>query len=156
MPCPPAAAARADTAWASSKSNCRRMGRVVLRGQSASPAAALRMDRGVENLMRMAGLPLGQAVTHGTRIQPSRRRSRPYRGLAPGERADMVEFRFDPASLRIEVLATWMSGRKCSAEPPYRSRASAPRWIAAAPAIPVSADTHAGRAPRRFHSSWTA
>ncbi len=38
----------------------------------------------------------------------------------------------------------------------YRNNASAPRWIAAAPAIPVRAETQAGAAPRRFHSSWTA
>ena len=41
-------------------------GRVVLAGQDRLAGSALRMDRGVENLMRLCGLPLADAVRMAT------------------------------------------------------------------------------------------
>lgn len=87
-------------------------GRVVLAGTDRLAGSALRMDRGVENLVRLAGLALPEAVRMAT-TNPARAGRIPGRqgGLAAGERADLVQFRFHPAGPRVEVLATWLSGR---------------------------------------------
>jgi len=73
--------------------------------------SSLRMDRGVENLMRIAGLTLAEAITMAT-TNPARaaRVGGRIRGLQPGSRADVVKFRF--ADGRIEVLETYLSGRR--------------------------------------------
>jgi len=86
--------------------------RVVLAGQNKLAGSALRMDRGVENLMRLAGLTLAQAVTMAT-VSPARAGRFPARlnGLHPGDRADVIEFRFDAAGPRIEILKTYLGGR---------------------------------------------
>ncbi len=88
-------------------------GRVVLRGQDRLAGSALRMDRGVENLMRLTGIPLASAVEMAT-TNPARAGRVPDRvdGLSPGDRADLVEFRFDARALRVEVVGTWISGRR--------------------------------------------
>jgi N-acetylglucosamine-6-phosphate deacetylase len=96
-------------------------GRVVLAGTDRLAGSALRMDRGIENLMGIAGLGLAEAVRMAT-ANPARAgkiRGREH-GLAPGDRADLVEFRL--AQGQIEVLATWLSGRQV-----YRKNDSAPR-----------------------------
>ncbi|MBZ5624482.1 MAG: amidohydrolase family protein [Acidobacteriia bacterium] len=88
-------------------------GRVVLAGQDRLAGSALRMDRAIENLIRIAGLSLADAVrmatTNAARAGKVPRRTN---GLAQGERADLVQFRFDPAAARIEVVSTWLSGRR--------------------------------------------
>jgi hypothetical protein len=33
-------------------------------------------------------------------------------GLAPGAPADLVQFRFDPAEARLEIISTWLAGRQ--------------------------------------------
>jgi N-acetylglucosamine-6-phosphate deacetylase len=88
-------------------------GRVVLAGTDRLAGSGLRMDRGIENLMRLVGMPLGDAVRMAT-TNAARAGNVPGRanGLAAGDRADLVEFRFDAEAQRIEVLATWVSGRK--------------------------------------------
>jgi N-acetylglucosamine-6-phosphate deacetylase len=85
-------------------------GRVVLAGEDRLAGSALRMDRGVENLVRLAGISLSDAVRMAT-VNAVRAGAVPGRqqGLAPGDRADLVQFRF--AAGRVEVLNTWMSGR---------------------------------------------
>ncbi|HEY2013333.1 MAG TPA: N-acetylglucosamine-6-phosphate deacetylase [Bryobacteraceae bacterium] len=85
--------------------------RVVLAGQDRLAGSALRMDRGVENLMRMTGMPLEDAVRLAT-TNAARAGKVPGRtkGLAAGDRADLVEFTLDAG--HIEVLATWISGRR--------------------------------------------
>ncbi len=87
-------------------------GRVVLAGTDRLAGSALRMDRGVENLVRLAGLELPDAVRMAT-TNAARAGRIPGRqgGLATGDRADLVQFRYDPAGPRLEVLATWLSGR---------------------------------------------
>jgi N-acetylglucosamine-6-phosphate deacetylase len=87
-------------------------GRVVLAGTGRLAGSALRMDAGVGNLVRLAGLPLADAVRMAT-VNPARAVSLAGRsgGLAAGDCADLVQFTFDPASARVEVTATWLSGR---------------------------------------------
>ncbi len=96
-------------------------GRVVLRDGTRLAGSTLRMDRGVENLMRLAHLSLRDAITMATR-NPARVGRIPgrQRGLATGERADLVQFEFDPRSGHMEVLNTWIGGK-----PVYTRRATA-------------------------------
>ncbi len=86
-------------------------GRVVMAGLNRLAGSALRMERGVENLMKLAGLSLREAVTMATR-NPARvgRIASRQRGLAPGERGDVVQFRHDPDSKSVVIEKTWMSG----------------------------------------------
>ena len=87
--------------------------RVVLAGQDRLAGSALRMDRGIENLVRLAGLPLSDAIRMATTNAavagkvPGR-----TQGLVPGERADFVQFDWRPGERRIEVIATWLDGRR--------------------------------------------
>jgi N-acetylglucosamine-6-phosphate deacetylase len=75
--------------------------------------SGLRMDRGVENLMRIAGLGLADAVRMAT-SNPAKGGNVPERrqGLAAGDRADFVMFRFDEGSKSIEIAATYVSGKR--------------------------------------------
>jgi N-acetylglucosamine-6-phosphate deacetylase len=85
--------------------------RVTLAGLDRLAGSALRMDRGIENLMRLAGLSLPQAMTMATR-NPARvgRIAGRQRGLTPGDRADVVEFRYHAATNSIEILRTFLDG----------------------------------------------
>jgi N-acetylglucosamine-6-phosphate deacetylase len=85
-------------------------GRVVLAGTDRLAGSALRMDRGVENLVRLAGVTLSEAVEMAT-VNAARAGKVPGRtqGIAVGERADFVQFGFD--GTRAEVTGTWVSGR---------------------------------------------
>jgi N-acetylglucosamine-6-phosphate deacetylase len=87
-------------------------GRVVLASENRLAGSTLRMDRGIENLMKLAGLSLIEAITMATK-NPARigRITARQRGLVPGDRADFVEFRYDEATNSIQVEKTWMSGR---------------------------------------------
>lgn len=86
--------------------------RVTLRGGERLAGSALRMDHGVRNLVRLAGLSLRDAVVMAT-INPARagRIAGRLRGIASGEKADLVEFDYEEASREIKVLRTWVSGR---------------------------------------------
>jgi N-acetylglucosamine-6-phosphate deacetylase len=86
--------------------------RVVLRGGTRLAGSVLRLDRGIENLMRLAGLSLLEAVTMATTnpARVGRIRAR-QRGLKTGERADLVRFRFDAERKSIHVLETYLGGR---------------------------------------------
>ena len=61
--------------------------------------------------MKLAGISLQEALTMATR-NPARvgRIANRQRGLAAGERADIVAFRFDRETKRIEIEHTWFSG----------------------------------------------
>jgi len=87
--------------------------RVVLAGQDRLAGSALRMDRGVENLMRLGELSLSDAVRLAT-VNAARAGHVPgrQRGLVPGERADFVLFDFDGESKSIHVKSTYIGGRK--------------------------------------------
>jgi N-acetylglucosamine-6-phosphate deacetylase len=69
------------------------------------------MDQGIGNLMRLANLSLSEALTLATR-NPARvgRIAGRWRGLQPGERADVVEFDYEPAAKSICILRTWLDG----------------------------------------------
>jgi N-acetylglucosamine-6-phosphate deacetylase len=85
--------------------------RVVLRGTERFAGSSLRMDRGVNKLMQLAGLSLTEAITMATR-NPARagRVGGRLRGLQPGERGDIVEFSFDERARAIQVERTWLGG----------------------------------------------
>jgi N-acetylglucosamine-6-phosphate deacetylase len=71
------------------------------------------MHRGVEKLMQLAGLSLREAVSMATR-NPARagRIASRQRGLEPGDRGDVVQFRVDPSTKAVTVEKTWMGGRQ--------------------------------------------
>ena len=85
--------------------------RVVLRGGTRLAGSSLRMDRGVEQLMRLAGLSLPEAITMAT-TNPARVGRLPgrFRALRTGERADLVRFALDHG--RIQVLETFLRGER--------------------------------------------
>jgi N-acetylglucosamine-6-phosphate deacetylase len=87
--------------------------RVVLAGQDKLAGSALRMNDGIQNLMKLAGLSLSDAVTMAT-TNPARVGSVPQRsnGLTAGDRADFVLFDFDPETCAVQVAATYVSGRR--------------------------------------------
>ena len=87
--------------------------RVVLAGQDRLAGSALRMDQGVSNLMKLAGLTLPQAVRLAT-VNAARAGNVPGRkqGLTAGERADFVLFSYDEKTGDIHVEATYTGGRR--------------------------------------------
>ena len=87
--------------------------RVMLVGQDRLAGSALRMDRGVENLMRLAGLGLADAMRMATTNAAIAGRV-PGRaaGLAAGERADLIQFRFNSEQKSISIESTYISGEK--------------------------------------------
>jgi N-acetylglucosamine-6-phosphate deacetylase len=91
-------------------------GSVRLLGGTRLAGSALRMDRALQNVIRIAGLSLREAITLATR-NPARigRIASRQRGLNPGERADLVRFRFHDATGEIEVLETFLSGHRVGA-----------------------------------------
>jgi N-acetylglucosamine-6-phosphate deacetylase len=87
--------------------------RVMLVGQERLAGSALRMDRGVENLMRLGGLSLTDAVSMATTNAATAGRV-PGRmaGLVPGDRADLIEYNFNKSDLTIAIKSTYVSGEK--------------------------------------------
>lgn len=87
--------------------------RVMLVGQERLAGSALRMDRGVENLMRIAGLSVDDAVSMAT-TNAARAGRVPLRtaGLVPGDRADLIEYEFNKSDLTITIKCTYVSGEK--------------------------------------------
>jgi N-acetylglucosamine-6-phosphate deacetylase len=92
--------------------------RVVLAGKDRLAGSALRMDRGVENLMKLGGASLADAVRMAT-TNPAKAGNVPERanGLAVGDRADFALFRFDPETKHIEIEATYVSGKRVYGAP---------------------------------------
>jgi N-acetylglucosamine-6-phosphate deacetylase len=84
---------------------------VVMKDGDRLAGSALRMDRAIENAMRRGGATLVEALTMASRNAarvgriPGRQR-----GLAAGERADVVEYEYDAAAKSIKVLRTYISG----------------------------------------------
>jgi N-acetylglucosamine-6-phosphate deacetylase len=92
-------------------------GRVTLRGGERLAGSALRMDRAIVNVIRVAGLRLSQAVTLAT-TNPARVGKVPGRlkGLQRGERADVVRCRVRDGG--IEVVDTYVGGKLMFAAAP--------------------------------------
>ena len=88
-------------------------GSVRLRGGSRLAGSALRLDRAIQNVMQLAGVNLRDAISMATR-NPARvgRIASRQRGLSPGERGDLVRFRFDEVRKEIQVIETYFSGRQ--------------------------------------------
>lgn len=84
-------------------------GRVVVRGGTRLAGSSLRMDEAIANVTRIAGIGLTEAVAMAT-VNPARvgRIRGRLRGLNPGERGDVVQFRWEDG--RIHVLETYLSG----------------------------------------------
>ena len=85
--------------------------RVVLRGGDRLAGSALRMDDAIGNVICMAGVSLPEALAMATR-NPARvgRISGRQKGLAPGDRADFVLFRWNAEEKRVHVLETIVGG----------------------------------------------
>jgi N-acetylglucosamine-6-phosphate deacetylase len=86
-------------------------GRVVMLGGERLAGSSLRMDHAIGNVIRMAGVSLGEAVGMATR-NPARvgRIAGRDRGLEVGDRADLVRFVVEDGRLR--VVETFVSGRR--------------------------------------------
>jgi N-acetylglucosamine-6-phosphate deacetylase len=77
-------------------------GRVVLAGTDRLAGSALTMNRGIDNLMRLAGLTLDQAVRLAT-VNPARA------GQVTVDPGDRVLFRLTTG---VEVVETWLAGER--------------------------------------------
>jgi N-acetylglucosamine-6-phosphate deacetylase len=88
-------------------------GRVTLAGQEHLAGSALRLDRAVENAMRMAAVSLAEAIRMVTSNPAALCRIAAREGgLAAGQRADFVVFDYDAQSQRVWVHETWVGGRR--------------------------------------------
>ncbi len=85
--------------------------RVTLRNANRLAGSSLRMDRAIANVMSRAGVGLAQAVTMAS-TNPARVGRVPgrLRALQSGSRADLVRFHLNAG--RVEILETWLSGRR--------------------------------------------
>lgn len=81
--------------------------RVELTSSRRLAGSALRMDRGLENLMRFTGISLLDALRMATVNAANGVRLQGRRGfLQPGDLADLILFRFDPDAKSIEIKKT--------------------------------------------------
>src|SRR5579864_3289135 len=88
-------------------------GSVRLAGETRLAGSALSMDRAIGNVIRLGGVSLRDAITMATR-NPARvgRISQRQRGLATGERADLVRFRLDGEAKELRVIETFVDGER--------------------------------------------
>jgi len=88
-------------------------GSVRLSGGARLAGSALMMHHAIANVMKTAGLNLRDAISLATR-NPARigRISYRQRGLNPGDRADLVRFRYDETTNQITILETYLSGER--------------------------------------------
>lgn len=88
-------------------------GSVRLVGETRLAGSALLMDRAIGNVIRLGGVSLRDAVTMAAR-NPARaaRIAQRQRGLAVGDRADLVRFRFDSEGNEVQVIETYVSGER--------------------------------------------
>lgn len=85
--------------------------RVMLTGTEKLAGSALKMNRGVANMVQLGGLTLRDAIFTAT-VNPARciRLKGRERGLEAGELADLVTFRYDGRNLSIEDV--FVSGNR--------------------------------------------
>lgn len=88
-------------------------GSVRMLGGKRLAGSALRMDQAICNVVELTGVSLRDAITMATR-NPARagRIASRQRGLNPGERADLVFFRYGGSGKNIEVAETYMNGSR--------------------------------------------
>jgi len=86
-------------------------GSVVLRGQDRLAGSALRMDHAIGNSVRLGGISLSEAIAMST-VNPARvaRIAGRRRGLAPGEKADLVRFEWNDSVRSLKVVETVVGG----------------------------------------------
>ncbi len=86
-------------------------GSVVLRGEDRLAGSALRMDRAIGNSVRLGKLLLNEAIAMAT-VNPARvaRIAGRQRGLATGEKADLVRFQWDESTSTLTVVETIVAG----------------------------------------------
>jgi N-acetylglucosamine-6-phosphate deacetylase len=86
-------------------------GSVVLRGGERLAGSALRMDHAIANTVRLASVSLSQALamatTNAARVGRIAGR---LRGLAPGEKADLVRFSWNRDQFSLNVTETIVAG----------------------------------------------
>jgi N-acetylglucosamine-6-phosphate deacetylase len=100
-------------------------GSVVLRGTDRLAGSALRMDDAIANTMRIAGTSLREALAMATtNAARSARIPGRLRGLTPGEKADLIRFRWDAGDGRLKVLETIVAGETIHFEAQNASTAS--------------------------------
>ncbi|HEX4769347.1 MAG TPA: amidohydrolase family protein [Bryobacteraceae bacterium] len=92
-------------------------GRVVLQDTERLAGSSLRMDRAIENTIRIIGTSLQETLALAT-SHPARaaRIAGRLRGLSPGEKADFVRFLWDPSSRKMNVVETIVAGETISFE----------------------------------------
>lgn len=88
-------------------------GSVRLLGGTRLAGSALRMDHAIGNVITFAGVSLSEAITLAS-INPARvgRVALRQRGLTPGDRADIVKFRFNEDTKSIQILETYVDGER--------------------------------------------
>ncbi len=86
-------------------------GSVVMRGGDRLAGSAVRMNWAVANTVKLANVSLHQAVTMATTnaARVGRMAGR-LRGLAPGEKADLIRFSWDSDKYILTVLETIVAG----------------------------------------------
>ncbi|MBV9083084.1 MAG: N-acetylglucosamine-6-phosphate deacetylase [Acidobacteriaceae bacterium] len=86
-------------------------GSVVLRGGTRLAGSVLRMDRAIANAVRFGGISLRDAIAMAT-INPARaaRIAGRQRGLTPGEKADLIRFRWHADAKEFAVVETIVAG----------------------------------------------
>lgn len=86
-------------------------GSVVLRGGTRLAGSALRMDHAIGNSVRLGRVSLRDALTMATtNAARAGRIARRQRGLAPGEKADLVRFLWNHNSKQLRVIETVVAG----------------------------------------------
>ncbi len=87
--------------------------RVTLAGRERLAGSVLRMDRAIGNVVSLAGLSLVEAIAAATR-NPARvgRIGGRQKGLAEGDRADLVELEWNAAANTLKVLRTFLDGEQ--------------------------------------------
>jgi N-acetylglucosamine-6-phosphate deacetylase len=88
-------------------------GSVVLQGGDRLAGSALRMDRAIANAVRLGRLSLRQAIAMAT-VNAARagRIAGRQRGLSPGEKADLVRFKWVESPASLEVIETVVGGQR--------------------------------------------
>ncbi len=86
-------------------------GSVVMQGEMRLAGSALSMNRALEKAVRYAKMPLSNVLAMAT-TNPARvgRIAGRQRGLVPGEKADLIRFKWDDAHDKIAITETIVAG----------------------------------------------